>query len=170
MVELHTQANDHEKETLMSPDILDVASFLIKEHEDMSTMKLQKLCYFSQGWALAWTEEPLFDDDFEAWASGPVSRKLYNEHASHYSVSVVTGGDATTLSENQKLIVKAVLDINYHMSGLQLGELTRMGNPWKVARKGTPEDLPSTEIVTKDSMKNYFDLLATREANKKYKK
>lgn len=149
----------------MSHDILDVASFLIKEHEDMSTMKLQKLCYFSQGWALAWTEEPLFEDDFEAWASGPVSRKLYNEHASHYSVSVIAGGDSTALSENQKLIVRAVLGINYHMSGLQLGELTRMGNPWKVARKGTPEGSPSTEIVAKDSIKNYFCALALRESN-----
>ena len=153
----------------MSPNILDVASFLIKEHEDMSTMKLQKLCYFSQGWALVWTEEPLFEEDFEAWASGPVSRTLYNEHASHYSISVIAGGDSTALSEDQKLIVRAVLGINYHMSGLQLGELSRMGNPWKAAREGTPKDSPSTEIITKDSIKNYFSLLAVREADKNYR-
>ncbi len=41
-------------------------------------MKLQKLCYYCQAWYLAWNNEPLFDEEFEAWASGPVCKELYD--------------------------------------------------------------------------------------------
>ena len=46
----------------------------------MSAMKLQKLCYFSYGYHLAWEERPLFPERFEAWANGPVSPPLYAMH------------------------------------------------------------------------------------------
>lgn len=46
--------------------IFDVAKYILTKSKRMSTWKLQKLCYYSQAWHLAWTERPLFDEDFEA--------------------------------------------------------------------------------------------------------
>jgi uncharacterized phage-associated protein len=66
--------------------IVDVAEHILAEQGEMSTMKLHKLLYFSQGWAMAWTGKPLFPEDFEAWASGPVCRELYDLHRGEYSV------------------------------------------------------------------------------------
>jgi uncharacterized phage-associated protein len=43
-------------------------------------MKLQKLCYYAQGWWLAWTGAPLFPEDSQAWASGPICPTLYDLH------------------------------------------------------------------------------------------
>jgi uncharacterized phage-associated protein len=51
--------------------IFDVAYYILDELGEMSTMKLQKLCYYVQAWSLAWDENPLFDEDFQAWAKGP---------------------------------------------------------------------------------------------------
>ena len=70
----------------MTVSIIDVAEHILTEQGEMSTMKLQKLLYFSQGWALAWTGVPLFVEEFEAWASGPVCRELYELHRGEYSV------------------------------------------------------------------------------------
>jgi uncharacterized phage-associated protein len=42
-------------------------------------MKLQKLVYYAHSWWLAYKNEPLFDDDIEAWPWGPVVRNLYGE-------------------------------------------------------------------------------------------
>jgi uncharacterized phage-associated protein len=36
----------------------DVAAYILKKLGTMSTMKLQKLCYYGQGWSLAWDEKP----------------------------------------------------------------------------------------------------------------
>jgi uncharacterized phage-associated protein len=43
-------------------------------------MKLQKLVYYAQAWALVWDDEPIFDEEIEAWANGPVVRGLYEAH------------------------------------------------------------------------------------------
>lgn len=42
----------------------------------MSTMKLQKLCYYAQAWSLVWDDEPLIEKDFEVWANGLVCREF----------------------------------------------------------------------------------------------
>ncbi|MDM3846430.1 MAG: DUF4065 domain-containing protein [Aphanizomenon gracile PMC649.10] len=44
--------------------------------ESPSPMKLQKLCYYAQGYALA-EEKELFPEDFQAWQHGPVIYDLY---------------------------------------------------------------------------------------------
>lgn len=59
-------------------NIVDVAEYLLGHFENgISTMKLQKLLYLSQGWHLAITGSPLFAEEFEAWPSGPVNRVIY---------------------------------------------------------------------------------------------
>ena len=57
--------------------VFDVAFYILDKLGDMSTMKLQKLCYYAQAWSLAWDGFPLFDEEFQAWANGPVCRELY---------------------------------------------------------------------------------------------
>ena len=44
--------------------------------ESPSPMKLQKLCYYAQGYSLAEGRE-LFPEDFQAWQHGPVVFELY---------------------------------------------------------------------------------------------
>jgi hypothetical protein len=72
---------------LPSPQLVAVAEAIL-EHFDkpISTMKLQKLVYFAQGWSLGLTGKPLFDDESEAWASGPASPALYGLHRGEYSI------------------------------------------------------------------------------------
>ena len=48
--------------------ILDVGQYITELLPSVDKMKLYKLCYFSQGWHLAWTGKPLFSDEFEAGA------------------------------------------------------------------------------------------------------
>ncbi len=50
----------------------DVARFILETKGEITAMKLQKLMYYAQAWNLVWEEKELFDDDFEAWANGPV--------------------------------------------------------------------------------------------------
>lgn len=47
--------------------VFDVAKYILDRCSEMSTWKLQKLCYYSQAWHLAWTEKSIFGEDFEAW-------------------------------------------------------------------------------------------------------
>ena len=50
-------------------NVFDTAKYILEQSGSMSTMKLQKLCYYSQAWSLVWDDSPLFDEDFQAWAN-----------------------------------------------------------------------------------------------------
>lgn len=45
----------------MMANVFDTAKYILEFRGKMSTMKLQKLCYYSQAWALVWDDAPLFD-------------------------------------------------------------------------------------------------------------
>jgi uncharacterized phage-associated protein len=63
---------------------LDVAWYFVQKSEgrkNMTQLKLQKLCYYAQGFHLALFDEPLFQEDIEAWDYGPVVTKLRKIHA-----------------------------------------------------------------------------------------
>ena len=62
------------------PNVLDVAGCILQQRGAMTTWKLQKLVYYSQAWALVWDDDAIFPEEIEAWANGPVVRKLYNAH------------------------------------------------------------------------------------------
>ena len=65
---------------MSEPNVLNVARYVVEKLGSMTTMKLQKLTYYCQAWSLAWDDLPLFQDDFQAWANGPVCYELYNKH------------------------------------------------------------------------------------------
>ena len=41
-------------------NVFDVAQYILKKSGTLTTMKLQKLLYYSQAWSLAWDGVPLF--------------------------------------------------------------------------------------------------------------
>jgi hypothetical protein len=62
------------------------------EDNDVSNLKLQKLCYYAQGLCTAMRGAPLFADRIEAWDHGPVVPNLYHQYKQYGSqpIPVVT--------------------------------------------------------------------------------
>lgn len=87
------------------PSILDIARYcsiyLQQEGGWIDSWSLQKLTYYSQAWSLAWDSDPLFEEKFEAWSDGPVSRKLFqaNKERSSYTSADLPGGNPDALTE-----------------------------------------------------------------------
>lgn len=70
----------------MAASVIDVAEYILTKHGQMSTMKLHRLVYYSQAWHLVWDGVPLFDEEIQAWANGPVVPVLYELHRGEYTV------------------------------------------------------------------------------------
>lgn len=140
--------------------IIDVAKYILDCHGTMSTMKLQKLCYYSQAWCLAWEERPLFNEDFQAWANGPVCYELFNWHRHKFLISSdelpqIIGDN---LNDSEKKIINKVLEFYGDKDAHWLSELTHQERPWKDARQkanALPGD-PCEQIITKESMLDYY--------------
>ena len=88
----------------------DVASYILNKEGPMTTMKLQKLVYYSQAWSLVWDEKPLFFERIEAWASGPVVPALFQRHRRVYMVDEWPWGEHEKLTLVEKASIDAVLD------------------------------------------------------------
>jgi len=140
----------------------DIANYFLAKNDpeagDMiSNLKLQKLCYYAQGFHLAMFNEPLFTEEIEAWQHGPVIPSLYRKYRD-YGADSIPAPDKLDLSIYDKK-VQDLLDEVYRVFGQfsawKLRNLTHEEAPWKEAfEKGA-----GVEVITHASMKEYFKTL-----------
>ena len=114
--------------------------------EDLTSMKLIKLVYFSYAWHYAIFNKKLFTEKIEAWRYGPVIPSIYHEfkrfgnskvglysidfepESNNVSYPIVSQNDEDALN-----IVGTIWEIYKKYSGWELSKITHDGKPWKSA-------------------------------------
>jgi uncharacterized phage-associated protein len=140
-------------------NVHDVAAYILSKKGEMPAMKLHKLAYYSQAWALVWNDKALFKNRIEAWANGPAIPDLYEHHRGEYEVSKWPRGDVHNLMGPEKTTIKRVLDFYGDKTTQWLVNLTHSEAPWINAR-GTlqPGERGNTEIKRGDIAEYYSSL------------
>jgi uncharacterized phage-associated protein len=133
------------------PSALDVAQFLLEKLGPMTTMKLQKLVYYSQVWSVVWDDDRLFPEPIEAWKNGPVVRSLGESVRGQFRVSSLPKADVNRLTERQRETVAAVSKAYGEKDAQWLSDLTHMESPWKNAYA----QAQNTEISLEDISEYY---------------
>jgi uncharacterized phage-associated protein len=144
-----------------------VCDYIILRLEEAGTrlnlLKLQKLMYYVQAWYLAFTQEPLFPDKFQAWVHGPVCRPLYDRFSATKSLySSVTAADRITenidlaLSAGEKSHINCVLEVYAKYCDTQLEEMTHVEEPWIEARNGLPDSVRCEREISESTMARYY--------------
>lgn len=143
---------------MRKPNILNVARYIIEQCGSMTTMKLQKLTYYCQAWSLAWDGEPLFEEDFQAWANGPVSPELYQHHRGFFRIDsdFLKDNHFNDFTQDQIDTIKAVLRDYGDSSAMDLSNMTHQERPWKEARIGVSDGERSTKVVDKETMQEFY--------------
>lgn len=143
---------------MISPQLDNVQRAIIAIHrllfdESPSPMKLHKLCYYAQGYALAEDVE-LFPEDFQAWQHGPVIYDLYNKYKDYkwHPIDEEIEEPEETNDERLKLIVSAY----GRYDGAALSTMTHREKPWLDARGDLDESQGSNALITKNSLRVYF--------------
>ncbi len=118
-----------------------VANFVLsvgrKRGIAITNMKLQKLVYFAQGWALARLEHPLFEEEIQAWTYGPVIPALY-EAAKNYQNDPITGvlsarDEIAPQSESARVLLE-MMDTFGELRPMELVSLSHEPkSPWAAA-------------------------------------
>ena len=148
---------------ILQIQVFDVAAYILARMETMTTMKLQKLVYYSQAWSLVWDEKPLFEEAIEAWANGPVVRDLFDYHRGMYEISAIPIGNPRLLNQEQQDTVDAVLEYYGDKPAQWLIELTHMEDPWVQARKGLPRLERGNRVISLDAMADYYSSLPVED-------
>jgi uncharacterized phage-associated protein len=141
----------------------DVAAYILSQQAPMSTWKLQKLVYYSQAWHLAWEDGPIFSEQIQAWANGPVVYELFDKHRGQFSVAEWPWGNADNLGANERDTIDAVLKGYGNMDGRQLSHLTHAEAPWREARVGLDPTDRSNTPISLPSMQAFYSALDAAE-------
>ena len=139
---------------------VDVADYILEKLAPISAMKLQKLVYYSQAWHLVWEDSPLFEDEIQAWANGPVVVDLYKKHQGVFSLEHgFFLGDISRIPAASRDVVDRVLNFYGNKDAQWLSSLTRCEAPWKQARIGLSDGERGSNIISLASMAEYYGSL-----------
>jgi len=143
----------------------DVAAYILQKLGPVSAVKLQKLVYYSQAWSLVWDDRPLFPEPIEAWSAGPVVPALYRAHRGQFLVHGSAIGAADRLDARACATIDAVIAHYGSKDAQWLSDLTHLEDPWRKARPGLPDGMPSNAVITLASMAEYYGTLPPSAAN-----
>nr|WP_274617245.1 type II toxin-antitoxin system antitoxin SocA domain-containing protein [Vibrio parahaemolyticus] len=117
-------------------------------------MKLQKLCYYAQGYALAEGNQ-LFDEDFQAWQHGPVIYDLYSKFKGYQWRQI--SEDVEKLDEDNHDYLMDIVAAYGRYDGAALSTMTHRESPWLEARGELDESAGSTSVISKESLQLFFE-------------
>lgn len=138
--------------------VFDVAEHVLSLTGKITTWKLQKLIYYAQAWHLVWDEEPLFDEEIQAWANGPVCPVLYRRHRGAFQISTVRG-NPSRLADNEHESIGVVVKHYGEFSGQELSDLTHSEPPWKDARRNLPPTVRGGAVISHEALSEYYGAL-----------
>lgn len=121
-----------------------------KEREGITNLKLQKMLYFAQAYYLSKIGKPFFSDDIEAWAYGPAVSDVYRKYKSRGSNPIICEEDKSSLSDEDKKILKKIWGTFGGYSASKLVDITHAHTPWKEANKST------SKIISHKAIKEYY--------------
>ena len=136
-----------------------VANYILKRLGFVSTMKLQKLAFYSQAYSLAVYNAPLFESDFQAWANGPVCPELFYLHRGRFIVGpgeLGSSDQAASLSQIERKSIDAVLAVLGEYDGNALSNLTHQERPWIDARGDIGDGERCSNVISKEAIKAFY--------------
>lgn len=136
--------------------VADIASYIYQRYQKefgkcIDEMKLHKLLYFTQRESIIQTNEPIFQEEFEAWKYGPVMteiRRMYKDGS-------LLGDIPCSIAEKYKDIFDMVFETYAGKDSWSLSSITHGEYYWEKARTGIPENENcDRRIITNDIRKD----------------
>ena len=126
--------------------------------DSITHLKLQKLLYYVQAWSLALRNKPLFDEDMQAWAHGPVAESVFLEYRNYGFDAIPAPAPDTVpeIADEDAEHIAEVVDVYSEHSAKVLERMTHNEEPWIEARKGLPPEARSKELISKKTMANFY--------------
>nr|VFJ63901.1 MAG: Uncharacterized phage-associated protein [Candidatus Kentron sp. DK] len=134
----------------------DVARYFLsmadgEEGSDISNLKLQKLLYYAQAFHLAIFEKPLFEEEMNAWAHGPVCPSVYHEYKRFGANPIPSESDwnPDLFSQEQLELLDEVNEVFGQFSAWKLRDMTHEDAPWR-------EREASAGVIEKQRMMEFY--------------
>jgi uncharacterized phage-associated protein len=124
--------------------------------DSITHLKLQKLVYYAQAWALALLKRPLFEEDIQAWAHGPVVPSIYKRFKGFRWSALGLPPNCPKMKGDDLNLLKDVFRVYGKCNARHLEELTHQEDPWKNSRGDLSPEVGSSRIISKESMAIFY--------------
>lgn len=162
-------ADSMERLFSVSEKMLRVIAYVFEALEEVTPLMLQKLLYFIQGIYSALYGGPIFTEDCRAWIHGPVYPEVYDLFRDFKYNPIddarfaLLEGTTDVLTDDEKKVIDLVVNTFGMYGGKVLERITHNEEPWKEARKGYGDSIPSSELLPKEHIMKYY-----MEVNQRY--
>lgn len=150
-----------------------ITNYVNQKGDTVSHKKLQKLLYYVEAWHLVNFGEPILEEDFQAWVHGPVIPELYqklkefgfndlkviNEEQETVDKVIEAIIEKNNLDTNKIEFIYTVLDNYGSLTSFELEMLSHSEKPWIEARGNCAPHERCTNIISKESMLNFYSQL-----------
>ncbi|HIU64253.1 MAG TPA: DUF4065 domain-containing protein [Candidatus Avacidaminococcus intestinavium] len=146
----------------VSDKMLRVISYVFEKLGEVTPLMLQKLLYFVQGVSYALNKKPMFYENCQAWVHGPVYPEVYDifrdfkYNPIEDARFIIFEGTKDELTEDERRVVDLVVNTFGEYGGKVLERITHSEIPWKQARKGYGDHIPSSELISMESIEAYY--------------
>ena len=146
----------------VSDKMLRVISYVFERLEEVTPLMLQKLLYFIQGVSYALNAKPMFTENCQAWVHGPVYPEVYDifrdfkYNPIEDARFVIFECAEDVLTEEECRTIDLVVNTFGEYGGKVLERITHEEMPWKLARKGNTDNIPSNETITMENIEEYY--------------
>lgn len=124
--------------------------------DSITHLKLQKLAYYAQAWALVILGHPLFEEDFQAWTHGPVLPSLYKKYGGNGWDALPAPESLPDIEDDAVTVLTEVKCIYGELSAKHLENLTHQEQPWREARGNLALEARCTNVIKKTVMKAFY--------------
>ncbi len=138
--------------------LMDVAAYILTQTGNITAKALQKLSYYCKAWSCGWFKRPIFPEQFQAWSGGPVNYELFKRHQGLLTVGrpFFDAFDINEPSGEQKQFIDKILGVYGEIRPDELGRMSHKEAPWIKARKGLPDDAPSSEFIKESDLMDFY--------------
>ena len=146
----------------VSDKMLRVISYVFERLKEVTPLMLQKLLYFIQGVSYALNAKPMFTENCQAWVHGPVYPEVYDifrdfkYNPIEDARFVIFECAEDVLTEEECRTIDLVVNTFGEYGGKVLERITHEEMPWKLARKGYTDNIPSNETITMENIEEYY--------------
>lgn len=138
-----------------------VASWLLSHVDRQSGasvthLKLQKLVYYAQAWFLANYNRPIFTEDMQAWAHGPVTPSLWQRYKDSGWDALPAPPLHQKLDDHTEAFLKAVVENYGKFDAKFLEEMTHNELPWKKTRGTLSAHARCNKPIAKELMRDFY--------------
>ena len=146
----------------VSDKMLRVISYVFERLEEVTPLMLQKLLYFIQGVSYALNAKPMFTENCQAWVHGPVYPEVYDifrdfkYNPIEDARFVIFECAEDVITEEECRTIDLVVNTFGEYGGKVLERITHEEMPWKLARKGYTDNIPSNETITMENIEEYY--------------